>query len=475
MNFFRKIIKYPLRSLLFFFLLFVLSKCVPFRFAVPTPGVVVDSETGRSIPEASVDYKLQVYCYRIQATYSIDLQEESIQTNKAGRFDLPGGMKFFPICSAPVVNLIAAAPGYYNKEENFHDSTFLGLPVPYQWIFSYKISLIPIRYLSDLNYYLGTKYFQPRPEVKNYPEQKLFPRLKALRYQPLGPLGVFVTQKGEHFSLLATDVVGNVYARSSSESEVYRWNAQGEVIKGKMNEMEISGIGLMRGNWKDEGIHDLKNINDTLISAIVYNLTYRNLPFRADPSLESVINDFTQNESSIECLTGQGKNGSLTNGTNAPFLLIREEKGEHIFYEVNVSLDYDNSKKRWGYLPIKIVRFPFSSLRTSSFKKITFCKIFRGHFFIGVENEGIHQFILPDLNKITEGTVFQETGFWKASQQLFSNSLDGRNSFLDIVAGTNENAQGFLYAVKGGSEIYRFTGDGVPDQRIEIEKEKTVP
>jgi hypothetical protein len=89
--------------------------------------------------------------------------------------------------------------------------------------------------------------------------------------------------------------------------------------------------------------------------------------------------------------------------------------------------------------------------------------------YLAIKNAGIRQLKLRSPGEPSKPQVIGEGPFWQNSKPIVMNRPTGPKNFTRLAVSELEEYWELVYGVAGDDAIYRFTADGVPDQRIALE------
>lgn len=105
--------------------------------------------------------------------------------------------------------------------------------------------------------------------------------------------------------------------------------------------------------------------------------------------------------------------------------------------------------------------------------EVTACTASENALYLALKDKGIRRLSFRHVSERSGVSISEyiegEAPFWQASKQITLDAPGGRKNFTGLAVAELETGWEVVYGVTGDDTIYRFTAEGVPDQRIEVE------
>lgn len=416
------------RRVLVALVLLLCAACPPVRVALPVRGEVVDGVTGLAVPDAIVELRAHTTCPGPHTT-SPEVDVSTTHTDRNGKFLVGGGFSLVFPCIGWNNNILVLAPGYQRAgTDDVVDSIALGIPWPKPFFVPTRFALDRFRYRQDLLDARGRDSGRLKSGIRSDYEEAI----NRLAYAEVAPPGVFASRSGATFERLIARYP-YVYARTSTGA-ILGWNMEGRPAPGiehwaepRSSEWDPTGTAIWEATDKLKDGHWLSGDEAG---------TLRHLLDRP---------------SHIVCA------GSVRNYAIA--FVTKEPDG----YFAYAAYDIPDLDRR------KLFRRKLEG-RTRTSRSISACAFAHGVLFVAFEEDGIRVFGFPSGRNLGIQTDHsaenpRSDAFWARSSAVALSS----GSPKTFTALAFEDVPEFrLYGVARDAHIYRFAGDGTPDQRIEL-------
>lgn len=482
-------------------ILVLMFACGIVKVEGPVRGQVIDAETKTPIPGTAVVFYQGADCPRLfHGVRNYPYPRLETQTDRDGRFQIGGGIKFVPYCPIPIwrESLEMLAPGYFVKIISFNQIFTHGANPVRAGVFE----MDRIQYLIELEEY--RRFSKGRQEKE---DKTLWGDVKKvsqrLPYRQLGKPGVFATKPGAIFDQIVAieawswDVPRlsrwSVFTQDRSTGSVYRWMRTG----------------------KPEPVHALPVLGASMLGGHFYKGTAYPFFTQENRIYYPYIREVNHSgHVEVDWLFGTSQFARIRLATDSGGYLITVEDRELVMYEwvtsrmgephrppalapgrrVMVSDLLDG-----GQPPIECISGVMGLDRQIYLALITHTADGRAMFILPFRwlssKDGVARRIeLPRGTLDTEVTAcaggfrslyvalkgrgilkidgYDEPGSKKLTRVTRTPTIpgpDGPINFTSLVVAEFDPFWQMLYAVAGDDKIYRFDANLRPDQRIEFD------
>jgi hypothetical protein len=480
---------------------------------VGVSGRVVDRETGQPIEGAVVSLWRTAHCASFHA-YSRYLPPAEARTDATGRFAVGRGRTATTAGCLSVGwsrNLRILSPGYVAESFNHDDPWLKADTSDFGLLKTQPVALERVRYTQEareeLENFKRMEADDPRPGPA---WQEVIAQLASARVRTLDGVGVFVRRPGAIFDQivvveLLTDHQSRrravVLARDRRTGTVQGFTERGDPVSVPLPAPGFSLVGassrlgvpllekdfslyypaeldfaaplngLNEQGWTRMatrgGLRAIVALREWWIvleadgSAIVpYRVVEqsdRNVKSRLKTVLSggprlSVADVVADGRPPIECVAKSPYDDVLT-------IAARTAQGRGVF-----QLSWgDMLKSQWRAEPMKVSAAPLSS-------EIIACAVGGTAMYVSLRDQGIIR--LPFWER--EGDALARARFAAISRAVLERSSAGARDFTGLATGTRSHPN-VLYAVAGDDAIYRFSANGEPDQRVELDVRSAGP
>jgi len=477
----------------------LLNGCV--HFDTSLSGQLIDAESRRPITGAAVALERRASCLQIAHSYTTSLSPRETRSGPDGRFSIGGGpsLASCPFAFAWVESVRILAPGYF--EEQFRGpegpGSDLALP-PYGALTTAPLALRPWRYRADALAY------ERRPESDSDAtmqgagpiRRETIEAIRSIAVRALGPSGVFVADPDAAFDRIALTRLSwqrprstGVLVRDAKSGRIRAFSAQGASLEVPIPAVPsatpavATGLGYPALLERDR-IHYARHLDFRLPLLGVAATDWHSIAVERPPVLTAA-----QTDSVLMTVEDGGERlgvyrvgteptqgrlrawiGSLSDhavsellpGARPPVECVAAEPGRDVFFVVaQVEGRRGLFRVAWAppvYTESRVTRLAVPLIVLDYKVKITACAAGRQTLFIALDNGSVHRLSTP-AGRGSSRPVWAASKFPPGA---------GPQHFVGMATGELERDLEVVYAVSGTGTVYRFTGDGVPDQRVEF-------